>query len=118
MCLLDPHNNLCVSCSCGAGNSRNYVLFCCCCCCCCCLQFQLSGANSSDNANEHIKGALDMGGASTQITFIPRNFTGIVPHDLQQLKLYGTEYKVYTYSYLCYGKNEAERRFLAQLVKV
>ena len=55
-----------------------------------------------------------MGGASTQITFVPSK---PAPHS-SKLKLYGTEYQLYTHSYLCYGKKEAERRFLAQLVKV
>lgn len=59
-------------------------------------------------------GALDMGGASTQITFAP-------PKSVQKsakLKLYGKEYAVYTHSFLCFGMKEAQRRFLAQLVKV
>lgn len=55
-----------------------------------------------------------MGGASTQITFLPSK---PAPRS-SKLKLYGVEYQLYTHSYLCYGKKEAERRFLAQLVKV
>ena len=55
-----------------------------------------------------------MGGASTQITFVPSK----PPQHSNQLKLYGKEYHLYTHSYLCYGKKEAERRFLAQLVLV
>lgn len=55
-----------------------------------------------------------MGGASTQITFLPSKSA---PRS-SKLKLYGVEYQLYTHSYLCYGKKEAERRFLAQLVKV
>jgi len=55
-----------------------------------------------------------MGGASTQITFVPSK----PPPHSSKLKLYGNEYQLYTHSYLCYGKKEAERRYLAQLVKV
>ena len=55
-----------------------------------------------------------MGGASTQITFVPSK----PAWHSNKLKLYGKEYQVYTHSYLCYGKKEAERRFLAQLVQV
>lgn len=64
--------------------------------------------------SQRIVGALDMGGASTQITFVPSK---PALHS-SKLKLYGIEYQLYTHSYLCYGKKEAERKFLAQLVKV
>lgn len=64
-------------------------------------------------ASQKLVGALDMGGASTQITFVPSKPS---PHS-SKLKLYGNEYQLYTHSYLCYGKKEAERRYLAQLVK-
>ena len=61
-------------------------------------------------------GALDLGGASTQITFVPRNTS--FQTSLQHFKLYGKDYPVYTKTYLCYGLNEIFRRFLAQLAKV
>ena len=64
--------------------------------------------------NRQTFGALDMGGASTQITFVP---TTTAPNSVK-LTLYGKEYSVYTHSFLCYGLREAQRRFLAQLVKV
>ncbi|XP_020626945.1 ectonucleoside triphosphate diphosphohydrolase 8-like [Orbicella faveolata] len=63
--------------------------------------------------SQKLVGALDMGGASTQITFVPSK----PPPHSSKLKLYGNEYQLYTHSYLCYGKKEAERRYLAQLVK-
>lgn len=69
---------------------------------------------SSRSMNRQTFGALDMGGASTQITFVP---TTTVPNSVK-LTLYGKEYSVYTHSFLCYGLREAQRRFLAQLVKV
>lgn len=61
-------------------------------------------------------GSLDLGGASTQIAFTaPSDARG---PDLIKVSLYGYEYNVYTHSFLCYGKNEAEKRVLAELVKV
>lgn len=60
-------------------------------------------------------GVLDMGGASTQITFFtPKN---IQPEYREDLVLYGNNYSVYTHSYLCYGINEAIRRYQAILVQ-
>ncbi len=66
---------------------------------------------------EHIEkssGALDLGGASTQITFVPQNASLATQH----FRLYGKDYPVYTKTYLCYGLTEIYRRFLAQLAKV
>jgi hypothetical protein len=63
-------------------------------------------------------GALDMGGASTQITFYPGNRV-VIPKDYSgDVVLYGMNYTVYTHSYLCYGINEIERKYKALLVKV
>lgn len=62
-------------------------------------------------------GALDLGGASTQITF----FSQEEVEDLETsmtLRLYGQNYTLYTHSYLCYGKAEALRRLLAHLLTV
>lgn len=62
-------------------------------------------------------GALDLGGASTQITFVP-NDTKRVPEDFQfYSRLYGSNFSLYTHSYLCYGINEAANRLLALLVE-
>ncbi|NWJ08068.1 ENTP8 diphosphohydrolase, partial [Crypturellus undulatus] len=61
-----------------------------------------------------VLGALDLGGASTQITFEPggtiedRN-TSVL------LRLYGTNYSLYTHSYLCYGQTQALKMLLAAL---
>ena len=63
-------------------------------------------------------GGLDMGGASTEITFIPENTTAIERGYNQSVQLYGTMYEMYTFSYECYGLNEAYRRYLAHLVQV
>ncbi|XP_042193092.1 ectonucleoside triphosphate diphosphohydrolase 2 [Callorhinchus milii] len=61
-------------------------------------------------------GALDLGGASTQISFVPAE-TIEVPGDAVRFRLYGYNYTVYTHSYLCYGKDQALKQLLAQLVK-
>ena len=63
-------------------------------------------------------GALDMGGASTQITFVPENTTAIERRYEQSVRLYSVTYKMYTFSYQCYGIDEAYRRYLAHLVQV
>lgn len=62
-----------------------------------------------------LSGALDLGGASEQITFVPQTspLEGGV-----SLRLYGQNYSIYTHSYLCYGRNEANRQLLARLVQV
>ncbi|XP_029959675.1 ectonucleoside triphosphate diphosphohydrolase 3 [Salarias fasciatus] len=60
-------------------------------------------------------GSMDLGGASTQIAFaIPEAQSG---PDYMYVKLYGYDYFVYTHSYLCYGKNEAEKRVLDKIVQ-
>ena len=63
-------------------------------------------------------GALDLGGASTQITFIP-NHTQTVPQDFRfDMSLYGSNYSLYAHSFLCYGVNEAAVRLQAVLIQV
>ena len=67
---------------------------------------------------EDTLGALDMGGASTQITFYSSQHETIPAEYKEDLQLYGKNFSVYTHSYLCYGINEAVRRYQAHLVKV
>uniref|UniRef100_A0A8B9FUG3 Ectonucleoside triphosphate diphosphohydrolase 8 n=1 Tax=Amazona collaria TaxID=241587 RepID=A0A8B9FUG3_9PSIT len=53
-------------------------------------------------------------GASTQITFQP----GVTIEDKNTsvfFRLYGTNYSLYTHSYLCYGQTQALKRLLAAL---
>lgn len=59
-------------------------------------------------------GALDLGGASTQITF---------PHSTVQhseyestVNLFDEKHTLYARSYLCYGQDQARLRFLAHLI--
>ncbi|RLW00417.1 hypothetical protein DV515_00008962 [Chloebia gouldiae] len=61
-----------------------------------------------------VLGALDLGGASTQITFQP----GVPVEDRNTsvfFRLYGTNYSLYSHSYLCYGQNQALKMLLAAL---
>ncbi|XP_047218121.1 ectonucleoside triphosphate diphosphohydrolase 3 isoform X2 [Girardinichthys multiradiatus] len=60
-------------------------------------------------------GSMDLGGASTQIAFQVQE-QGQGP-DYMLVKLYGYPYTVYTHSFLCYGKNEADKRVLDKLIK-
>lgn len=63
-------------------------------------------------------GALDLGGASTQISFAAEEKVGLNTSDIMKVTLYGYEYTLYTHSFQCYGQNEAEKRFLAALIQV
>ncbi|XP_037660433.1 ectonucleoside triphosphate diphosphohydrolase 1 isoform X2 [Choloepus didactylus] len=58
-------------------------------------------------------GALDLGGASTQITFVPQDDIES-PANALQFRLYGKDYSVYTHSFLCYGKDQALWQKLAK----
>ncbi|XP_016067301.1 PREDICTED: ectonucleoside triphosphate diphosphohydrolase 8 [Miniopterus natalensis] len=61
-------------------------------------------------------GALDMGGASTQITFVPGG--PILDESTQAtFLLYGFKHSVYTHSYLCFGRDQILNRLLAGLVQ-
>uniref|UniRef100_A0A3Q3K3R7 Ectonucleoside triphosphate diphosphohydrolase 3 n=1 Tax=Monopterus albus TaxID=43700 RepID=A0A3Q3K3R7_MONAL len=60
-------------------------------------------------------GSMDLGGASTQIAFaVQEDLSG---PDYMHVQLYGYPYNVYTHSYLCYGKNEAEKKVLDKVVQ-
>uniref|UniRef100_A0A674HUC4 Ectonucleoside triphosphate diphosphohydrolase 8 n=1 Tax=Taeniopygia guttata TaxID=59729 RepID=A0A674HUC4_TAEGU len=64
-----------------------------------------------------VLGALDLGGASTQITFQP----GVPVEDRNTsvfFRLYGTDYSLYSHSYLCYGQSQALKMLLAALHQV
>ncbi|XP_068593006.1 ectonucleoside triphosphate diphosphohydrolase 1-like [Cebidichthys violaceus] len=59
-------------------------------------------------------GALDLGGASTQISFVSDNYNGSEsPSNSVTFRLYGNDYNLYTHSFLCYGKDQAQRMKLA-----
>ncbi|XP_031438488.1 ectonucleoside triphosphate diphosphohydrolase 1 isoform X2 [Clupea harengus] len=50
-------------------------------------------------------GALDLGGASTQITFVSGQSVES-PDNSMDFRLYGNDYQLYTHSFLCYGKDQ------------
>ncbi|CAH6788660.1 Entpd8 [Phodopus roborovskii] len=61
-------------------------------------------------------GALDLGGASTQISFVPQG--PILDQSTQAtFRLYGANYSIYTHSYLCFGRDQVLRRLLAELAQ-
>lgn len=71
--------------------------------------------NESDSQETY--GALDLGGASTQITFVPQNQTIESPQNALYFRLYGKNYNVYTQSFLCYGKDQALLQKLAKDIR-
>ncbi|XP_060763388.1 ectonucleoside triphosphate diphosphohydrolase 2 [Neoarius graeffei] len=61
-------------------------------------------------------GALDFGGASTQITFETKDKVED-KNNLVMLQLYGRNYSLYTQSFLCYGRDQMLQKLLAHLVQ-
>ncbi|NXW33938.1 ENTP2 diphosphohydrolase, partial [Phaetusa simplex] len=61
-------------------------------------------------------GAMDFGGASTQITFETRD-TIEDPRNEVMLKLYGQSYKVYTHSFLSPPRDQVLKRLLSKLLQ-
>ncbi|XP_077332916.1 ectonucleoside triphosphate diphosphohydrolase 8-like [Lithobates pipiens] len=61
-------------------------------------------------------GAMDLGGASTQMTFQP---SGDIEDNSTEMffRLYGFDYTIYTHSYLCYGQDQALKRLLVYLIE-
>ncbi|NXP73360.1 ENTP5 diphosphohydrolase, partial [Ramphastos sulfuratus] len=73
---------------------------------------QLSGQN------QHTVGTLDLGGASTQITFLPRFEETLkeAPQDfLTSFEMFNSTYKLYTHSYLGFGLKAARLATLGAL---
>nr|XP_021528589.1 ectonucleoside triphosphate diphosphohydrolase 1 isoform X4 [Aotus nancymaae] len=68
--------------------------------------------------NQKTFGALDLGGASTQITFVPQNQTIESTDNALKFRLYGKDYNIYTHSFLCYGKDQALWQKLAKDIQV
>ncbi|NXP83799.1 ENTP8 diphosphohydrolase, partial [Passerina amoena] len=63
----------------------------------------------------NIFGALDLGGASTQITFMPEGPV-LSQNEASELTLYGYSYKIYAHSFLCYGQDEMLKRLAKELI--
>uniref|UniRef100_A0A8C3HC67 Ectonucleoside triphosphate diphosphohydrolase 8 n=1 Tax=Chrysemys picta bellii TaxID=8478 RepID=A0A8C3HC67_CHRPI len=74
------------------------------------VKFSFAGKWIRPQAAE-VLGALDLGGASTQITFQP---SGTIEDNSTEVffRLYGTNYSIYTHSYLCYGRDQALKMLL------
>ncbi|NXA57513.1 ENTP8 diphosphohydrolase, partial [Nothocercus julius] len=62
-------------------------------------------------------GALDLGGESTQISFIPKSSV-LNWNEVSKVTLYGYNYNIYTQSYLCYGQNAVLKRLAQTLIEV
>uniref|UniRef100_A0A3Q4MM36 Ectonucleoside triphosphate diphosphohydrolase 2a, tandem duplicate 2 n=1 Tax=Neolamprologus brichardi TaxID=32507 RepID=A0A3Q4MM36_NEOBR len=69
------------------------------------------------NPGRETIGALDLGGASTQITFETSEKVEN-ENNTMELKLFGETYRLYTQSFLCYGQDQYLRKLLAHLIKV
>ncbi|XP_059803239.1 ectonucleoside triphosphate diphosphohydrolase 1 isoform X3 [Hypanus sabinus] len=65
--------------------------------------------------NPNTLGALDLGGASTQISFIPDSLIESQENSMD-FRLYGRSYHMYTHSFLCYGKDQAMKMLLQSLM--
>ncbi|XP_072489285.1 ectonucleoside triphosphate diphosphohydrolase 8-like isoform X2 [Notamacropus eugenii] len=61
-----------------------------------------------------VLGALDLGGASTQISFLPSESIAD-PATASHFHLYGFSYTIYTHSYLCYGQAQAQKQVIMRL---
>lgn len=62
-------------------------------------------------------GMLDMGGASTQITFVHEAGASASLFDTS-LQLYGVRHELYARSFQCLGQQQALNRYLVMLVQV
>lgn len=69
------------------------------------------------NPGRETIGALDLGGASTQITFETSEKVDD-KNNVMELKLYGQTHRLYTQSFLCYGQDQFLRKLLAHLITV
>ncbi|XP_037351270.1 ectonucleoside triphosphate diphosphohydrolase 8 [Talpa occidentalis] len=78
------------------------------------IKYSFSGEWTHSPA-EKLVGALDLGGASTQITFVPEGPI-LDASSRASFRLYGASYSVYTRSYLCFGRDQMLTRLLAQLL--
>ncbi|CAF3213079.1 unnamed protein product [Rotaria sp. Silwood2] len=77
------------------------------------------GQTTAPELDPYMVGVLDLGGASTQVTFTyKRNISDEpVPEEYTtNITLFDTVYNPYAHSYLCWGKNEASKRHRARLL--
>ncbi|XP_069097510.1 ectonucleoside triphosphate diphosphohydrolase 8-like isoform X2 [Pleurodeles waltl] len=78
------------------------------------IEYTFEGGWAHPRSTE-IVGAMDMGGASTEMTFQP---SGPIKSKDSSIffRLYGFNYRVYTHSYLCYGLFDALERYLGKII--
>lgn len=88
------------------------------------LMGQFNKYKKSDNEHESI-GFMDMGGASTQIAFVPSSRKEIEKHkeDLSKVMLRNIngenqEWDVFSETWLGFGANESRKRYLKQLINL
>ncbi|GAA6226677.1 ectonucleoside triphosphate diphosphohydrolase 8 [Lates japonicus] len=67
------------------------------------------------NPGTETTGALDLGGASTQITFETPEMVED-SDNMMELRLYGQNYRLYTQSFLCYGQDQFLIKLMAHLI--
>ncbi|CAF1598217.1 unnamed protein product [Rotaria sp. Silwood1] len=80
---------------------------------------RMKQVNSSEELDPYMVGVLDLGGASTQITFTYKHNISDEPvpaEYITNITLFNTVYSPYAHSYLCWGKSEAFRRYRARLL--
>jgi hypothetical protein len=75
----------------------------------------LVGTFNDDSPKQPI-GVLEMGGASIQVSFVPKNMQLVDKSDLQPVKIGEKEFHLYTYSFLNYGLESAQS-LLVQKIK-
>ncbi|XP_078071646.1 ectonucleoside triphosphate diphosphohydrolase 3 [Mustelus asterias] len=59
-------------------------------------------------------GTLDLGGASTEIAFVPERYAYV--NETITITLYSYNFKVYIQSLACYGRDEAEKMYRARVI--
>jgi len=75
------------------------------------IRYILSRHPRADLGDDALFGGLDLGGASTQITFVPSS--GVILQDAYRVTINGTTERVYSHSYMRSGQDQAQQR-LAQ----
>ncbi|KIM33393.1 hypothetical protein M408DRAFT_35292, partial [Serendipita vermifera MAFF 305830] len=74
---------------------------------------------SSGGTERQTYGFLDMGGASTQIAFEPKNdFPNLIPVHLRLLNGHDITHNVFTTTWLGYGTNQARQRYVGRLIEL
>lgn len=61
-------------------------------------------------------GVLDLGGASTQIVYVPESANLAHSSYFSNIRIYGVDYKPYSYSFLCWGQNEIALLYQTYLI--